>query len=215
MPARTRLTGWIVIGSTGRNSGKTEFACAVIRAFHRRHPIVAVKVTAITDGESTCPRGGEGCGACTTLDGDFHIREERGEQPGKDTARMLDSGAHRAFWVRCRRQRMHAALAALLPRLAPGALVVAESNSLAQVIEPDLFLMVKSRHSSLVKPTAAEVLPFAQRVVVSADGAFDLTPRHLAVLDGVWHFVGTSAAIFLGTGFPPSPDGARAEEVST
>ena len=44
---------------------------------------------------------------------------------------MLESGASRVFWVRCRRQRMHAALEALLTRLDPGALVVAESNSLA------------------------------------------------------------------------------------
>jgi len=198
LPVRPRLPGWILIGAAGRNSGKTEFACAIIKEFQRVHPIAGVKVTAIADGESTCPRGGEGCGVCAALEGDFQISEERGEQPGKDTARMLDSGARRVFWVRCRRQRMHAALAALLPRLDPGTLVVAESNSLAQAFEPDLFFMVKNARSSSVKPTAAEVMPLARRVVVSADGAFDLNPRHLTVVDGAWHLAEASAAILAG-----------------
>jgi len=198
LPTRPRLPGWLVVGAAGRNVGKTEFACAIIRAFQQVHPIVGVKVTAISDGESTCPRGGEGCGVCAALEGDFQISEECGEQPGKDTARMLESGARRVFWVRCRRQRMHAALQALAPRLPPGTLVVAESNSLAQAVEPDLFLMVKSSRSASVKPTAAEVMPLARRVVVSADGAFDLSPRHLAVVGGAWHLAEASAAILAG-----------------
>jgi hypothetical protein len=188
-PARRRLRGWILIGSTGRNSGKTEFACAVIRALHRQHPIIGVKLTAVTDGEAVCPRGGNGCGACAGLDADYRISEEQGQEPGKDTARMLASGARRALWVRCRRDRMHAAVGALLARLAPGSLVVAESNSLAQAVEPDLFLMLKNGRSDSVKPTAAEVMSLAQRVVVSGDGRFDLDPRRIRSVDGVWRVV--------------------------
>ena len=198
LPARPRLPGWLIVGAAGRNAGKTEFACAIIKEFQRAHPIVGVKFTAIAEGETTCPRGGEGCGVCAALEGDFQISEERGGQPEKDTARMLESGARRVFWVRCRRRRMHAALQALGPRLAPGTLVVAESNSLAQAVEPDLFLMVKSARSASVKPTAAAVMPLARRVVVSADGAFDLSPRHLAVVEGAWRLTEASAAILAG-----------------
>jgi molybdopterin-guanine dinucleotide biosynthesis protein A len=35
-------------------------------------------------------------------------------------------------------------------------------------------------------------------VVVSADGAFDLSPRHLAVVEGAWHLTEASAAILAG-----------------
>jgi molybdopterin-guanine dinucleotide biosynthesis protein A len=197
-PTRARRPGWLLIGSTGRNSGKTEFACAVIRGVRGSYPIVGVKVTAIVEGESICPRGGGGCGVCAALHGDFEIDEEMGEHAGKDTARMLESGAHRVFWVRCRRQRMHAAIAALLTRLDPGTLVVAESNSLAWAIEPDLFLMVTNGRSSSVKPTAADVMPLAHRLVRSADGAFDPSPRHLAAVDGTWHLAEASAVILAG-----------------
>lgn len=198
LPVRPRLPGWLVVGAAGRNAGKTEFACAIIAEFRRTHSIVGVKFTTIAEGETTCPRGGDGCGVCAALEGDFQISEERGGRPEKDTARMLESGARRVFWVRCRRRRMHAALQALARRLAPGNLVVAESNSLAQAVEPDLFLMVKSSRSSSVKPTAAEVMPLARRVVVSADGAFDLSPRQLTVVDGAWHLTEASAAILAG-----------------
>jgi molybdopterin-guanine dinucleotide biosynthesis protein A len=195
---RPRLPGWLVVGAVSRNAGKTAFACAVINAFHRVWPIVGVKVTAIPDGESSCPRGTAGCGVCTSLVGDFQIDEETGAHPGKDTARMLESGAGQVFWVRCRRSRIHAALQALAPRLGPGTLVVAESNSLARAIEPDLFLMVKDARHGAVKPTAAGVMSLAHRVVVSADGEFDLQPRHLTVVGGAWHLAEASAAILAG-----------------
>jgi len=197
LPTRVRLPGWLLIGSTGRNSGKTEYACAVIRAFRETHPIVGVKVTAIVEGESTCPRGAASCGVCAALEGDFEISEETGDHPGKDTARMWASGAHGVFWVRCRRSRMHAAIAALRTRIDPGALVVAESNSLARAIEPDLFVMVKNGSAS-VKPTAAEVMHLAHRRVLATDGAFDPDPRHLTAADGAWRLVEASAAILAG-----------------
>jgi molybdopterin-guanine dinucleotide biosynthesis protein A len=195
---RQRLPGWLVIGGTGRNSGKSDLACAVIARLHGAHPLVGVKVTTIADGERACPRGGEGCGACTGLEGEFEVREEDGRQPGKDTSRMLESGARRAFWVRCRSGGARAALAALATRLDPGTLVVAESNSLVKDARPDLFLMVRPGRSSPVKPTAAAVLPFAQRVVLCVDRVFDLDLRHLAVVDGEWHLAEASAAILAG-----------------
>ncbi|MHB8799430.1 MAG: molybdenum cofactor guanylyltransferase [Thermoanaerobaculia bacterium] len=195
---RQRLPGWLVIGATGRNSGKSDLACAVIGRLHRAHRIVGVKVTTIAGDEKACPRGGEGCGACSGLQGEFEIREEDGSQPGKDTTRMLEAGAQRAYWIRCRRGGVRAALAALSPRLGRGTLVVAESNSLAAEAKPDLFLMVNPAGAIDVKPTARAVLPFAKRVVVSRDRTFDLDLRHLGVVDGRWHLAEASAVILAG-----------------
>jgi molybdenum cofactor guanylyltransferase len=93
---------------------------------------------------------------------------------------------------------MLAAIAALRRRLDPGVLVVAESNSLARAIEPDLFVMVKNGRSASVKPTAADVMPLAQRLVLSSDGAFDPSPRHVALDDGAWHLAEASAVILAG-----------------
>lgn len=195
---KLRLPGWLVIGATGRNSGKSDLACAVIARLHPTHRIVGVKVTTIAGDERACPRGGEGCGACTGLEGEFEIREESGSAPGKDTTRMLEAGAQSAFWIRCRSGGVRAALAALSPRLGRGTLVVAESNSLVREARPDLFLMVSRAGAIAVKPTARAVLPLAQRVVVSDGRAFDLDLRSLAAVDGEWHLAEASAVLLAG-----------------
>ena len=92
----------LMIGATGRNTGKTTFACEVIRRYSGRHAVVGAnaKVTTIADRRGPCPRGGQGCGVCSSLAGDYQITEERAEAGGKDTQRMLAAGAHRAYWLR-------------------------------------------------------------------------------------------------------------------
>lgn len=197
-PARPPLPGWLVVGATGRNTGKSDLACAIIARCHTSHDIVAVKVTTVAADDSTCPRGGAGCGACTSLDGDFAISDETDGPPGKDTTRMRASGARRVLWLRCRRPALRTALAALCARVGSGSLVVAESTSLALAVEPDLFLVVRPATSSAVKPSAAAALPLAQRVVAGVDRHYDLDLRQLVAVDGRWHLVEASAVILAG-----------------
>lgn len=194
---RIRMPGWLVVGSAERHAGKTSLACAIIERWAKSHSVVAVKVTAISEG-APCPRGKQSCGACASLASDFEILEETGEHPLKDTARLLSSGASRAFWVRCRRDRIDVAVLALSRRIGAGTLVVAESNSLARVIEPDLFLMVKSARPSAVKPTAAAALSLARPVVISPSGSSDLNLQDLVVVEGVWHLAEASVAVLAG-----------------
>ncbi len=52
-----KVPGMLMIGSAGRNSGKTEFACALIRRFAGDFDIVGVKVTAVDRNDRICPRG--------------------------------------------------------------------------------------------------------------------------------------------------------------
>ncbi len=196
--SRLRLPNWILIGATRRDCGKTQFACALIRGLSRLHPVIGVKVTAIREGESACPRGRAGCGACSTLNGDFILSDERLESTGKDTTRMLESGARQVFWLRCRQARLRDAVEALVSRLQPGQVVVAESNSLAQVVDPGLFLMVTDGRSAPIKPTAAAVLSLASEIVVSHGNTFDPSPQQLIVVDGECRLVDASAAILAG-----------------
>ena len=61
-----KIPGVIMVGAEDRNAGKTEFACSVIRKFDSRHNIIGIKVTTIEQDDSSCPRGGAGCGVCAT-----------------------------------------------------------------------------------------------------------------------------------------------------
>ena len=56
------LPNMIIVGGAGRNVGKTEFACELIRQSAERHSVVAVKVTTIHDVN--------GCSSCSDFEGE-------------------------------------------------------------------------------------------------------------------------------------------------
>ena len=154
-----KLDGMLMIGSAGSNVGKTELACTILRKFRLRRAqsnlkscdVIGIKVTTIRDKEGRCPRGGEGCGVCTSLEGVYSITEELDSSSGKDTARLLSAGASRVFWLRVREERLMEGITALLDVIGHDAVSICESNSLRQVVKPGLFLMVGNRDSKIWK----------------------------------------------------------------
>jgi len=187
----------LLIGAEGRNAGKTELACRIIGRFSNGREIVAVKVTTVHEGGRSCPRGGEGCGACSGFDR-FCITEEGDRSSGKDTAKMLASGAARVLWLRCRHDCLREGTDALRGRIGAHALVVAESNSLAEVVGPGLFLMVRAGAPGEPKPSAVRVRRWVDRTVISDGSAFDLDLGAIAVRAGEWRLLEASAAILAG-----------------
>ena len=63
------LPNMLLVGAAGRNAGKTEFTCRLIEIFRQEHEIIAAKITAVDRTDGTCPRGGRGCGVCSSLTG--------------------------------------------------------------------------------------------------------------------------------------------------
>jgi len=179
----------LLVGGAGRNSGKTRLSCALIRHFQPR-TLVGLKVTAITERE-TCPRGNEdGCGVCTSVEQDFLITEERGKPAGKDTSLMHEAGARPVFWLRVLRQHLERGVEALRDRVGPETPCVCESNSLRQVVEPDVFIIARARDSAEMKPSARQVLHLADRVALSDEHGLDLTPAEFDLTDGRWRMKG-------------------------
>jgi hypothetical protein len=72
------LAGMLMIGAAGRRCGKTTFACELIRREVGERPIVGVKVTTVHERVGPCPRGDDGCGLCSFLEGPCSLSEERG-----------------------------------------------------------------------------------------------------------------------------------------
>ena len=160
----------ILVGSTARNLGKTALAARLVEALSPREKVVGVKVTTIRDKGAKCPRGGDGCGTCSSLTGAYDIREETDPGGAKDTSQLLRAGAARVFWLRARREALAEGLDALMTRIDRDAVIIAESNSLRQVAAPSLFLMLRDPGHGRVKPSAREVMPFVDITVPSADG---------------------------------------------
>ena len=160
----------ILVGSTARDLGKTALAARLIEALSPREKVVGVKVTTIRDKGGKCPRGGDGCGTCSSLTGNYEIREETDPDGEKDTSRLLKAGAARVFWLKVTRDALAEGRDALMKRIDREAVIVAESNSLRKVVAPNLFLMLRGPAGGPVKPAAREVMPFVDIAVPSADG---------------------------------------------
>ena len=180
-----RMPCMLLIGSSGRNSGKTHLACAVIKNNMKHTDIVGLKVTTIDRTEGKCPRGGEGCGVCSSIKGDFSIIQEKEKEKEKDTALLLRAGAKRVFWLRAREEKLKQGFEALLGHIPKGIPIVAESNRLRLVVEPGLFLMVKNSSSS-VKDSALKVWHYVDRIIQTDGQEFDYSSNHIVFSDNQW-----------------------------
>jgi molybdopterin-guanine dinucleotide biosynthesis protein len=158
----------ILIGSSGRNSGKTTLAVELVRRLKTAAPVVGLKVTSVETQGGACPRGGAGCGACS-LNAPFAISEECTAGGGKDTSRLLAAGARNVFWLRSLRSALPAAYDAFKRKLdvdadANAPIVVCESNSLRLVVRPAVFVMLRNDDGEM-KPSAQGVADRADIVI--------------------------------------------------
>lgn len=193
-------SNFIIIGSTGRNTGKTEFACRVIKSFSKKHLIVGVKVTAIDCSEGGCPRGGDGCGICSSLTERFTISEELKINTAKDTSRMLQAGAHKVLWLKVDKKFLLEGVNALLKLIPDNALAVCESNTLRTVLDPGLFLVINNISDNHIKKSAAKVIELADKVIGFQDLTWDFLPGQLMVINNQWTIKEKATAIILAGG---------------
>lgn len=161
----------ILIGATGRNSGKTTLALQIISFFKNKIPIAAFKLITIRKHGDKCPRGGQGCGICKGLKGCFDIREEN-ENGTKDTMLLKNAGAQKVFLIRAFKENIKEALEAALSLVPENALILCESNSARLVTKPALFVMIQSTTAYTVKPSAKAVIQYADVILPQDEQAF-------------------------------------------
>ncbi len=190
----------LVIGAAGRNVGKTEFACQVIARYASAHTVVGIKITTIRDRDGACPRGGQGCGECGSLNGEYLVTRETAGDNDKDTTRMLHAGAAAVYWLRVRREFLHEGVSRLLQEIPADALVVCESNSVRSVLVPGVFLVIREKNSTATKESCQSVITHADRIL-SFDGKdWDTQPGDVTYLAGRWVLRQDAAAIILAGG---------------
>ncbi|RKY11389.1 MAG: hypothetical protein DRP65_04400 [Planctomycetota bacterium] len=193
------LAGMLMVGSLGRGLGKTELACSLIKKFSPKYDIVGIKVTPVSDTESSCPRG-RGCGACSSLEGHYEITAETDGKSDKDTCRMLAAGAKRVFWLRALKAHLEEGILALVDVVGNDAISVCESNSLRQVAEPGLFIMVKGDEDQEPKSSAVEVAGLADLKVGFDGTGFDIDMDGIGPADGRWSYRAKATAIIMAGG---------------
>jgi molybdopterin-guanine dinucleotide biosynthesis protein A len=190
----------LMLGSAGRNSGKTELAFRIIQVFSKQRPIIGIKVTTVRTRDGSCPRGGKGCGVCSSLEGDYCITEECSISPEKDTARMLSAGAERVYWLRVMADSLTEGFTALREIIGDDMVTVCESNSLRLAVEPGLFLMVRDPGQRSIKESGKKVMAYADREVVINQSGFDIDFDEIGLTDECWFPRWQASAVVLAGG---------------
>jgi hypothetical protein len=128
----------LVVGGHSRNIGKTSVVAGIIRKL-RAQKWTAAKITLY--GNDVCAHDGGTCG-CEPASGEaFELTEEYAPND-TDTGRFLKAGAERSFWLRAPAGELARATGAIRKIIASSENVIVESNSILEVVTPDLFLMV-------------------------------------------------------------------------
>ena len=153
----------MVVGGNTRNIGKTSVAAGVIRAFPEIR-WTAFKITQF--GHGVCSANGEPCD-CETDEHTVAVTEERNRLSGTDSARYLDAGAVRSFWVRTRVGQLAEAMPRIRKELEKAENAVIESNSILRFLRPDIYLSVLDPATEDFKDSARLYLDRADAVLVA------------------------------------------------
>ena len=156
----------VLIGAARRDNGKTVLAEDIISRFCSAVPVAALKISVC---QGVCPRGDDGCGACSSFDGAFALSEEIQREGPKDTARMLKAGAQQVFWLRAKPYGIFDGFRQFLSQIDENSLIVCESNSLREFVKPGCFIMLTGGTGS-VKSSSEKFASFADVKTASPEG---------------------------------------------
>jgi hypothetical protein len=187
----SRKTLWrlVVVGGHTRSIGKTQLVCDVIRAFPRTQWI-AGKITQY--GHGVCAKNGENCD-CAPTEHVCALDWEARSDTGTDSARFLEAGAKRSFWLRTKQGYLAEGLPLLRQALEEVAsddwrvaseppsnrALIVESNSLMQFVKPSLYFAVIDPLKEDFKESAQLALDRAHALVLRGQTARDAAPAPL------------------------------------
>jgi len=172
----------IVVGGHSRDIGKTSVVAGLIRRLRDRR-WVALKIAQY--GNGVCSHHGDtsACGCKPADGGEFDVTEEF-EPSRTDTGRFLGAGAVRSFWLRVPAGELRRAEHLVRKILAQGSNVIVESNSILELLRPDLFLMLLDFGCEDFKASSLRFMDRADGFIVIDRGIN--APLWQGVAHGLW-----------------------------
>jgi hypothetical protein len=145
----------IIIGVGGAHSGagKTVYASLILRRFPHWGAIKYTKTSLY----------------CSLVDDPSTLMED-----GKDTRRMMDSGAERVLWVQSPPSALGDVLSLALEKLSDLGGIVVEGNSAIEFLDPDIIIFIFGNDAGKIKIGAKEILDKADVIVSEGDIPLEL-----------------------------------------
>ena len=172
----------VVIGGHARKIGKTSVMAGLIRRLRDRR-WTALKITQYGNGVCANHVATAACGCEPAAGLEFALSEEY-EAGGTDSGRFLAAGAERSFWLRVPAGELPRAAGMVRKILAQGENVIVESNSVLELVVPDVFLMLLDFSCEDFKASSLRFMDRADGFVVIDRGIN--APLWEEVARGVW-----------------------------
>ena len=142
--AEVNLPNMLLVSGVGRNSGKTSFLCEVIRRFHKKFHVTAIKISPhFHDPEM------ENVIICNS---GYVISKETNPARAKDSSRFLNAGADTVYYVQAEDSSLPEAWEYLRNLLEPNAIIVCEGGRLRHLVTPGLFILCNFFDKTRSKP---------------------------------------------------------------
>jgi len=176
------LPNLILIAGTGRNSGKTTIACAIIRNFCNSYPIIAVKIS---------PHFHEKEQDMLPIfsNENLFIAEEIDDSKPKDSSRMLAAGARKSFFVMSRDEQLQEAFQQVLSIVDHHDFIVCESGGLRNIVTPGLFFMMSSNDNPVLKPNSLKFKSLCDRWITFDGKKYDFSVDSLEIQNNKWKII--------------------------
>jgi len=141
------LSNLLLIGGTGRNVGKTALACQLIEKFSKSELVCSIKISPHFHSLSTdCEIVEQNENYIITIEKDF--------LSNKDSARMLQAGAHKVFYIQTFDNFLQEAFLKVVSQIGKNNLIICESGGLINQIKPALFVACASPNKNEHKPVS-------------------------------------------------------------
>jgi hypothetical protein len=180
------LPTMLMIGGSGRNVGKTTLICAIIRKFASSFPIIGLKVTSIRTGESDSHGNHE-----SPLSEEFKITEESGTEGRKDTARMLEAGAKKVYFIQSTDYNLPFALNSFFKLVDRDSIIICETRSLRRLIIPGVFILINDPSRNNPKSDFTEFIDTADLLIQfdPANPCMESQTDKICITGGRWQLI--------------------------
>ena len=175
----TEIQQLLLIAGTGRNTGKTTFACKVIRKFSSSHSIISLKITPHFHKNVQS-------GKVIIDETNIYIAEETNSTTTKDSSLMLQAGAQQSFFVMATDQYLSEAFHKIRRMIPSDSLIVCESGGLRHHVVPGLFFMMNKTDGEPIKPDAEKLMLLADRVITFDGEKIDFEINSIEITDNRW-----------------------------